>query len=75
MEYLNFWRNMAFLRKKINKHKITAELLFCSMVSNFPWETSHPNLKARRIRRQKSMVILSGPSMHETNLNNLYFIY
>ena len=25
-----------FENKKVNKHKITEELLFCSMVSNFP---------------------------------------
>ena len=40
MGYLNFGGgggDMTFLKKKKgNKHKITAELLFCSMVSNFP---------------------------------------
>ena len=46
-----FW-DMTFLRKKKNnknKHKIIAELLFSCMVSNFPWETSHPDPKAPKI--------------------------
>ena len=58
-------------KKIINKHKITAALLFCSMISNFPWATSHTDFKARRIMRPKSMEILSATSMLETSLTRL----
>ena len=37
------------------------------MVSNFPWETCHPDRKARPIRRPKSM----ETSMLETSLTRL----